>query len=206
MLDFTEYSKIFISLFAILDPVAIIPIFIAFTPGMMQQKRARVGRMASLSVFGILLVALLLGEILLEFFGISIHSFRTAGGILLLLMSITMLVGDKPAPPDVADGDTTSSFAIVPLSTPLLAGPGAISTVILDAHKGVGVMHLAVMALVIALLSFVVWLTFLVAPWISQRMGRIGISIFTRLMGLILASIAVEFIAGGLRGLFPALG
>ncbi len=208
MLDFTEYSKIFLSLFAILDPIGIIPIIIAFTIGLTPGRRARVGRMASLSVVGILLVALLVGESVLEFFGISIHSFRVAGGILLLLMSITMLFGNKdtPAPDDSADGDATSSIAIVPLSTPLLAGPGAISTVILDAHKGHGAGHYAVMGFVIALLGFIVWLTFLIAPWISQRLGHIGSSVFSRLMGLLLAAIAVEFIAGGLRGLFPALG
>ena len=208
MLDFTEYSKIFLSLFAILDPIGIIPIIIAFTIGLTPQKRARVGRMASLSVVGILLTALLIGELMLEFFGISIHSFRVAGGILLLLMSITMLFGNKdaPTPDESSDGDSTSSIAIVPLSTPLLAGPGAISTVILDAHKGHGVGHYAVLGLEIAVLGFIVWLTFLIAPWISQRLGRIGSSIFSRLMGLLLAAIAVEFIAGGIRGLFPALG
>lgn len=208
MLDFTEYSKIFLSLFAILDPIGMIPIIIAFTLELTPQKRARIGRMASLSVLGILLTALLIGEWVLEFFGISIHSFRVAGGILLLLMSIAMLFGnkDKPSPNDSIDGEATSSFAIVPLSTPLLAGPGAISTIILDAHKGHGIGHYAVLGLVIILLSFIVWLTFLIAPWISKRLGRIGSDVFSRLMGLILASIAVEFIAGGLRGLFPALG
>ncbi len=208
MLDFTEYSKIFLSLFAILDPIGMIPIIIAFTLELTPQKRARIGRMASLSVLGILLTALLIGEWVLEFFGISIHSFRVAGGILLLLMSIAMLFGnkDKRSPNDSIDGEATSSFAIVPLSTPLLAGPGAISTIILDAHKGHGIGHYAVLGLVIILLSFIVWLTFLIAPWISKRLGRIGSDVFSRLMGLILASIAVEFIAGGLRGLFPALG
>ena len=208
MLDFTEYSKIFISLFAIVDPVGMIPIIIAFTAGMTAQKRGRVGRVASLSVFVILLAALLLGEAILGFFGISIHSFRTAGGILLLLMSINMLIGDKPSytPDDTGDGDATSSVAIVPLSTPLLAGPGAISTVILDAHKGTSAGHYGMMALILVLLSLTVWLTFLIAPWVSQRLGKIGSSIVSRLMGLLLAAIAVEFIAGGLRGLFPALG
>ena len=207
MLEFNEYTKIFISLFAIIDPVGIIPIIIAFTAGMTAQKRERVGRMASLSVLVILLSALLLGEAILEFFGISIHSFRTAGGILLLLMSITMLIGNKPTlTPDDTDGDATSSVAIVPLSTPLLAGPGAISTVILDAHKGSNAGHYGVMALVLVALSLTVWLTFLIAPWVSQRLGTIGSNIVTRLMGLLLAAIAVEFMAGGLRGLFPALG
>jgi len=208
MLDFTEYTKIFISLFAIIDPVGIIPIIIAFTAGMSAQKRERVGRVASLSVFGILLAALLLGEAILSFFGISIHSFRTAGGILLLLMAINMLIGHKqvPAPEDNADTESTQSIAIVPLSTPLLAGPGAISTVIVDAHKASSAGHYGVMALVLVALSLTVWLTFLVAPWVSRRLGSIGSTIVTRLMGLLLAAIAVEFIAGGLRGLFPTLG
>ena len=207
MLDFTEYTKIFISLFAIIDPFGIIPIIIAFTAGMTAQKRERVGRIASLSVLAILLAALLLGEAILEFFGISIHSFRTAGGILLLLMSINMLIGDKPRlTPDDSDVDATSSVAIVPLSTPLLAGPGAISTVILDAHKGSNVGHYGAMALVLVVLSLIVWITFLIAPWVSQRLGKIGSNIVSRMMGLLLAAIAVEFIAGGLRGLFPALG
>lgn len=207
MLDFTEYTKIFISLFAIIDPFGIIPIIIVFTAGMTAQKRERVGRIASLAVLVILVAALLLGEAILSFFGISIHSFRTAGGILLLLMAINMLIGDKPKlTPDDADGDATSSVAIVPLSTPLLAGPGAISTVILDAHKGSSAGHYGMMALVLVILSFIVWITFLIAPWVSQRLGKIGSNIVSRMMGLLLAAIAVEFIAGGLRGLFPALG
>jgi multiple antibiotic resistance protein len=158
-------------------------------------------------VLVILVAALLLGEVILSFFGISIHSFRTAGGILLLLMSINMLIGDKPKlSPEDSDSDATSSVAIVPLSTPLLAGPGAISTVILDAHKGSSVGHYGAMALVLVVLSLIVWLTFLIAPWVSRRLGKIGSNIVTRMMGLLLAAIAVEFIAGGLRGLFPALG
>ncbi|MFM2408201.1 MAG: hypothetical protein RL358_943 [Pseudomonadota bacterium] len=208
MLDFTEYSKIFLSLFAIVDPIGIIPIIIGLTVGLTAQKRDRVGRLASLTVFLILLVALLIGTALLDFFAISIHSFRTAGGILILLMAINMLFGDKPkiTRDKDSDGDATASVAIVPLSTPLLAGPGAISTVILDAHKGTGVAHIGVMAMILLLLSLSVWLTFLIAPWVSQRLGKVGSNIVTRLMGLLLAAIAVEFIAGGLRGLFPVLG
>jgi multiple antibiotic resistance protein len=208
MLDFTEYSKIFITLFAILDPIGMIPIIIAFTMGLTREKRASIGRLASFSVTAILLTSLLVGELILEFFGISIHSFRVAGGILLLLMSIAMLFGNKdtPTPDDTADGEGNSSLAIVPLSTPLLAGPGAISTIILDAHKGNGIGHYMVLSLEIIMLGAIVWLTFLVAPWISRRLGRIGSDVFSRLMGLIIASIAVEFIANGLRGLFPVLG
>ncbi|WP_435627988.1 NAAT family transporter [Candidatus Ferrigenium straubiae] len=210
MLDFTEYTKIFISLFAILDPIGIIPIIILFTAEMTATKRAQVGRLASLTVCAILLVALLIGQPLLAFFGISINSFLVAGGILLLLMAIKMMLGSfyengnsKQAKPD---GETVSANAIVPLSTPLLAGPGSISAVIVEAHKADGFQHYLIMGLIIVLLSVTVWLTFLIAPWVAQRLGKIGINVFTRLMGLILAAIAVEFVASGMRGLFPALG
>lgn len=215
MLDFTEYTKIFISLFAILDPIGIIPVIILFTAGMTVPKRARLGRLASLAVCAILLVALLIGEPLLSFFGISINSFRVAGGILLMLMAIKMLLGNlnqvapsssDSANDEFADGESIPANAIVPLSTPLLAGPGSISAVIMEAHKAHGIEHYLVMGLEIILLSVTVWLTFLIAPWVARRLGNIGIDVFTRLMGLILAAIAVEFIASGMRGLFPALG
>ncbi len=210
MLDFTEYTKIFISLFAILDPIGVIPIMILFTAGMSAPKRAHVSRLASLAVCAILLVALLIGKPLLSFFGISINSFRVAGGILLMLMSIKMMLGNinqvAPSNNDSANGEAISANAIVPLSTPLLAGPGSISAVIVEAHKAHGIEHYLVMGLEIILLSITVWLSFLIAPWVARRLGKIGIDVFTRLMGLILASIAVEFIASGMRGLFPTLG
>ncbi|OGT11560.1 MAG: amino acid transporter [Gallionellales bacterium RIFCSPHIGHO2_02_FULL_57_16] len=210
MLDFTEYTKIFISLFAILDPIGIIPIIILFTAEMTAARRAQAGRLASLAVCAILLVALLIGQPLLAFFGISINSFLVAGGILLLLMAIKMMLGsfyeNGAGKQASADGETVSANAIVPLSTPLLAGPGSISAVIVEAHKADGFQHYLIMGLIIILLSVTVWLTFLIAPWVAQRLGKIGINVFTRLMGLILAAIAVEFIASGMRGLFPALG
>jgi len=210
MLEFTEYTKIFISLFAILDPIGIIPIIILLTAGMTTTQRNHTGRLASLTVFLILLTALLIGDPLLVFFGISIHSLGLAGGILLMVMAFKMLNGKlhqlTPETEGLSASDSRSVLAIVPLSTPLLAGPGSISTVILDAHKATEIAHYLSMSLIIMLLSVSVWLTFLLAPWVERRMGTLGIDIFTRLMGLILAAIAVEFVAGGMRGLFPALG
>lgn len=210
MLDFTEYTKIFISLFAILDPIGIIPVIILFTSGMTAPKRAKVGRVASLAVCAILLVALFMGQPLLAFFGISISSFRVAGGILLMLMAFKMLNGHLytsiATDNNSAESEASSIHAIVPLSIPLLAGPGSISAVILEAHKAHGIEHYLIMSLEIMLLSVTVWLTFLIAPWVAQRLGKIGIDVFTRLMGLVLAAISVEFIAGGVRGLFPTLG
>ena len=209
MLDFTEYAKIFISLFAILDPIGIIPVIILFTAGLTAAKRAHVARLASMTVCAILLVALLIGQPMLAFFGISINSFRVAGGILLMLMAIRMLNGNlytSATTKSDEEMEAPSALTIVPLSTPLLAGPGSISAVIMEAHKATGIEHYLIMGVEIILLSVTVWLTFLAAPWVEQRLGKIGIDVFSRLMGLILAAISVEFIASGARGLFPALG
>ncbi len=210
MLDFTEYTKIFISLFAILDPIGMIPVIILLTSGMSTKLRRQNGRLASLTVFLILLTALLIGEHLLAFFGISIYSLGLAGGILLMVMAFQMLNGNihqLTASKDELKTDSARSLlAVVPLSTPLLAGPGSISTVILNAHKAPFLSHYLVMSLIIFLLSVTVWLTFLAAPWVERRVGALGIDIFTRLMGLLLAAIAVEIIAVGIRGLLPALG
>ena len=210
MLDFTEYAKIFISLFAILDPIGIIPVIILFTAGLTASKRAHVARLASMTVCAILLVALLIGQPMLAFFGISINSFRVAGGILLMLMAIRMLNGNlytsATTKSDGTEMESPSALTIVPLSTPLLAGPGSISAVIMEAHKAAGIAHYLIMGVEIILLSLTVWLTFLAAPWVEQRLGKIGIDVFSRLMGLILAAISVEFIASGARGLFPILG
>jgi multiple antibiotic resistance protein len=210
MLDFTDYTKIFISLFAILNPIGIIPIIILFTADMTAPRRAQVGRFASLTVCVVLLIALLIGQPLLTFFGISINSFRIAGGILLMLMALKMLNGNLYTSivdeSDSVEGERSSIQAAVPLSTPLLAGPGSISAVILEAHKARGIEHYLIMSMEIILLSVTGWLTFLIAPWIAKHIGRIGINIFIRLMGLILAAIAVEFIVGGMRSMFPVLG
>ena len=209
MLDFTEYAKIFISLFAILDPIGIIPVIILFTAGLTAAKRAHVARLASMTVCAILLVALLIGQPMLAFFGISINSFRVAGGILLMLMAIRMLNGNlytSATTKSDEEMEAPSALTIVPLSTPLLAGPGSISAVIMEAHKATGIEHYLIMGVEIILLSVTVWLTFLAAPWVERRLGKIGIDVFSRLMGLILAAISVEFIASGARGLFPALG
>jgi multiple antibiotic resistance protein len=209
MLSFNEYTQIFIGLFAILNPIGAIPLIILFTTDM-KSERVRAGRMAALAVFTILLISLLIGNSVLGFFGISINSFRVAGGILLMLISIKMLMGKfgvaEGNEPDKAAADSSPlANAIVPLSTPLLAGPGSISAVILDADKGHDWEHVLVMSFIIALIGVVVWLVFLIAPWAERQLGKLGLNVVTRLMGLILASIAVEFIVNGVKVLFPGI-
>ena len=209
MLEATEYIKGFIGLLAIANPVGIVPMFISMTADQSPTQLRRTINLVPIGVTVILLVALLAGDLILGFFGVTIDSFRVGGGILILLMAIGMLHARnthlRQTEEEADESIEKEGVAIVPLAMPLLAGPGAISTVILAAHKSAGVLHLAILGAGIVLLSFLIWMALRMAPWISGRLGATGINIFTRIMGLILAAIAVEFIANGIKGLFPAL-
>ncbi len=209
MLESAEYIKIFVGLLAIVNPFGAIPLFISMTADEESSQRRKTINQVAVAVLIILLVTLLLGEQLLHFFGISIDSFRVGGGILILLMAIAMLHAKTSRVRQTAEEAEESidkeSVGVVPLAMPLLAGPGAISAVILAAHRSTAVSHYLIIAVGILLLSLMVWGVLRLSPWIASHVSATGINIFTRIMGLILAAIAVEFIANGLRGLFPVL-
>jgi multiple antibiotic resistance protein len=209
MLHSPDYIKIFISLVAIVNPLGAIPIYIGLITGMKDQEPTRVVHVVAGTVGLILLLALFFGEPMLQFFGISIHSFRVGGGILLLLIAISMLRAEvssiSQTREEAEESRDKESIAVVPLAIPLLAGPGAISTVIIDAHKASGVNHYIIISLEIIALSLILWFVLRLSPFISKRISATGINIFTRIMGLILAAIAVEFMANGIKGLFPSL-
>ncbi len=209
MLDFAEYIKTFIGLLAIVNPFGAIPLFISMTADQDGNQCRKTINTVAFGVCIILLVSLFFGDLLLRFFGITIDSFRVGGGILVLLMAIAMLHAKtsliRQTDEEAHESIEKESVAIVPLAIPLLAGPGAISTVILAAHKSTGILHLIGIALGIVVLSLVVWGVLRLSPWIASHIGATGINIFTRIMGLILTAIAVEFIANGIKGLFPVL-
>ena len=209
MLHFPDYVKIFVSLIAIVNPIGAMPIFINLITDVQDDIRRRIVNVVAMTVAIILLVSLFFGEFILEFFGISVHSFRVGSGILIMLMAISMMHAKiSPISQTKEEADESrdkESIAIVPLSIPLLAGPGAISTIIIDAHRGSGVAHYGIIALEIGLLCSVLWAVLRLSPIISRHISATGINIFTRIMGLILAAIAIEFIANGLKGLFPGL-
>ena len=207
--NWTEYFKFFVAMLAIVNPLGAVPIFINLTGGQSYTQKARTCFIAGLASTIILLVVLLSGEVILAFFGISIASFRVGGGILILLMAISMLHARmspvKQTSEEAADIEDREAVAVVPLATPLLAGPGAISTVILYAQRQSTFSHYVVLAGGIILLGIITWVVFRLAPYISDILGRTGINIVTRLMGLVMAAVGVEFIANGLRQLFPVL-
>lgn len=209
MLGIEEYAKIFVSLVAVANPLGVIPMFISMTSDQTPAQRRLTIRQVALAVAVILLAALVGGKWLLLFFGISVDSFRVGGGVLILLMAIAMLhAKNSPIRQTDAEADESiekESVAVVPLAMPLLAGPGAISTVILAAQRGHGVEHHLGVAVGIVALSLLIWITLRVSPWLTDRMSATGLNVVTRVMGLILAAIAVEFIATGLKGIFPVL-
>lgn len=209
MVEIAALIKITISLFAIVNPIGSVPIFISATDGWSKADRAKTARTVAFTVFIVLVLSAFIGDGILDFFGITIPSFQVGGGILLMLISISMMHGKQGGTRQTAEEAKTLAerevIAIVPLSIPLLAGPGAISSMILNAQQHPsfwGHMSMMIPAFVI---SSLIWLVLKLAEAISLQLGTIGINIVTRLMGLILAAMAVEFIAHGLRGLFPQL-
>lgn len=206
----SEYLKFFAALLAIVNPVGAIPIFINMTVDQDKGVRNKNGFMAAISMGLILVVVLFSGEAILRFFGISVGSFRVGGGILILLMAISMLHAKmsqvKQTKEEELDSAERDSVAVVPLGTPLLAGPGAISTVILYAQRYTSVSHYLSLLAVIVVLVLLTALAFRLAPTIARMLGKTGINVVTRLMGLVMAAVGVEFIANGLKQLFPVLG
>jgi multiple antibiotic resistance protein len=209
MLNLNEYLHLSAGLISVVNPIGIIPTFITLTSARTNDDRKRTAVVCALSVASVLLIAMLAGEPILSFFGISLPSFRVAGGILVLLMGISMLRATddraRHTPEEREESYEKQSVAVVPLAIPLLSGPGAISTTIVYAHLEHSLTHYLMTGLVILLVSSIVLITLLLAPRISTLMGNTGMNVVTRIMGLILASIAVEFIAKGLLVLFPIL-
>jgi len=209
MIDTAALFKITLALFAIVNPIGSVPIFISATDGWSNADRAKTAKTVAVTVFIVLAISAFIGDQILSFFGISIPSFQVGGGILLMLIAISMMhgkqSGTRQTPEEAQTLAEREVIAIVPLSIPLLAGPGAIGNMIIVAQQNSSFIgHLSLM-LPILIIGFIIWLTLRLSVGISHQLGSIGINIVTRLMGLILAAMAVEFIAQGLIGLFPRL-
>ncbi len=204
-IEWHDYSKMFIGLLVILNPMLAVPVFISLTQSMNHRERLSNARRTAVAVGVVLSVAALLGQQILDLFGISIDSFRVGGGLLILLMAVSMMHARMSAAQHTdkegEEAQNRADIAVVPLAIPLLAGPGAISTAIIYAHRDPTWMH-AVLLGEIWLAALAVWLTLRSAVPISRTLGTTGINIATRLMGLVLAAIAVEFIVNGLKGLW----
>ncbi len=204
-----DIIKSFISLLALINPVGAIPFFLSLTAQQSDAERRRTIRIASISVFFVIAITTMLGQQIISFFGISVGSLEVGGGIIMLLMAINMLnaqIGNSRSTPEERhEAELKDNVAVVPLAIPLLTGPGSISTVIVYSasshHWYDRVSLVAIGAVIAAICFFSLRLAEPIAGWV----GRTGINIGTRLMGLMLSALAVEFIVDGLKALLPNL-
>ena len=209
-MDMLELIKATLALFAIVDPVGVIPIFLLATRGYTRTQSHSAARIAALTVLGVLTLFTFLGQPMLAVFGIRLASFSVAGGLLLLLLALSMVQArvspQRQTEDEAVEAEEKDAVGVVPLGIPLLAGPGAITHMIVAAGAAKGeVLHQAALLVPVALVALSVWLSFRAAPAIARQLGKTGIHVVTRLMGLIIAAISVEMIASGLGTLFPGL-
>lgn len=194
----------FTTLFIIIDPPGLAPVFIALTQGMTPQQRRAIAIRAFFVAAGLMMVFLVLGEAVLGFIGISMDAFRIAGGILLFLTALDMLFQRRQARREdsAAEGQAEhhDDPSVFPLALPLIVGPGAITTVILLAGEAQNAAEMGAIAGVIIVVLLIVLLAFLAAPAIERALGKTGLNIVTRLLGMLLAALAVQFVLDGLRG------
>jgi len=187
-------AKAVISLFIVVDPLGNIPIFISLTDKMSDTERKRTFQRATITGAILLFFFALLGQQIFILFGISMRSFMIAGGILLLLIAVKMLVTGKWE----ESGESPESVGIVPMAIPLLVGPGAITTTILN----IRIFNLTITVLSILIVFFTVWLILRFIDPIYKLLGKAGSMVISRVMALIIAAIAVEYILNGIQGIW----
>jgi multiple antibiotic resistance protein len=212
MAGFAAYLKIFIAIYVLVNPLEGLPVFLAGTQGLDRAARMAVARTAAFSVTCIMLVSLAIGRGLLEMLSISIADFSTAGGIIVFLIGLQMVMG----PSDSSHGYSAMSkeelrgFGIVPLATPLLAGPGVISSVIVYASRGpTGAgctpADYAILSAIIVAVGIATLIAFGAADLLRRVLGKTGIEVSTRISGILVAAIAIGMIEQGVRQMFPIL-
>lgn len=205
----SQIVNYFISLLVICSPLSALPALLNMTHGQSEKEKRATGVVASFAVGVILVVVTWIGEPILEVLGISINAFQIAGGFVVVMLAFSMLNAEqsriKQTTEDQKEAKHKESIAVVPLAIPIMAGPGAMSTVIVAASEFPGVVNKLFLAFSALLVAVVLGVVLYFAASIEKVLGQTGINIVNRIGGLILAAIAVESIANGVLGLFPGL-
>lgn len=202
----------FFTMFVIIDPIGLAPLFVALTQGADSAHRRAVALRAVGVAFLVLILFALLGEAVLGFAGISMSAFKIAGGVLLFLTALDMLFERRAArrghQAQSSEADTAEDPSVFPLATPLIAGPGSIASIILLTGEAPDtIAFLAVIGVLISVLTLVL-IFFLAGGMLERFLGATGINVVTRLLGMLLAALSVQFVIDGLRGInfAPMLG
>ena len=206
--DFHHYAKLFIGLFAMVDTLAATTTFLALSTGYSAKERANIAAVASGTMLVVFFVFLVFGNAVLDFFGISQGAFMVMGGVVLFLMALDMIRDTDTPEPDAEHQAKLKPWigvAMTPLAVPLLAGPGAISTVVVFAQAEGSVAHQVVMGLVVLAVVGLTYVSLSMSKNIGRLLGPNGISIFNKIMGMIVMAITIEFVFDGTAMHFPDL-
>ncbi len=195
-LDPRFLGSVYLTLFVIMDPPGIIPIFLALTARRGAKAMAKLALQAALTAFGVIVAFALFGERLLSFLGITLPALQASGGLLLLIVALELLTGKTDEPTEVDD----VNVAMVPLGTPLLAGPGAIVATILFVRQADSAPEITALILGIVLIHVTIYLVMRYSTLLARVLKPTGILVLTRIAGLLLAAIAVQLIADGVFG------
>jgi multiple antibiotic resistance protein len=189
--DLKLFGEVFVTLLVITDPPGMVPIFLALTGALPARDRIRAGTQAVALAFGVIVVFAVAGQTLLDYLHVDLPALQGAGGLLLILISLQLLTGKQDDP----NQQVTSNIALVPLGTPLLAGPGAIVATMLFVQRSDGAADYVAIAVGIVAVMAAVWLTLRFSGVIVKILRPSGIEVLTRIAGLLLAAIAVQLIA-----------
>lgn len=205
-----EFVLLFVSMFSIVNPFLAVPTFVDLAGHYSAAERRGIATQTALSVLVILVGSYFTGQALLSFFGITVPSLRVAGGLVILSLAWSMLharlSGAKQTPEEaheMENREQRGAIGVVPLAMPLLAGPGAISLMIISAGNATSVASRVAAVVAALLIALSIWLILQAAGTIARVLGRTGMNVATRFMGLILAAMAIEFITTGLAAVFP---
>jgi len=192
----------FTSILFIVDPIAVIPTYLVITQGETSEERANTARRACIAAALILIAFALGGTLIFQMFGITLAAFRIAGGLILWVVAMDMLHGERrtqESHPEIAEGRLKDDVAVTPLAMPMLAGPGAISTIIVLDGQARTLPQKSIVYASVLMTLFISWIVLRVAERVIRRMGETGVRVMTRIMGLLLAAIAVQFVITGAR-------
>ena len=200
----------FAALFAIVNPMGAIPLLVGLTEGYSRKEKKKVIIKAVFTAFLVLLTFALFGNYIFMFFGITIPSFRIAGGLLMTTVGFSMMRGQPPrtksTPEEREEASERDEMGVVPLGVPMLAGPGSITTVMIFVSKSEGISQIGVVLLVILATMVITYFLFIYGNRIFDAIGRVGSRAFSRIMGLIITAIAVEFIIEGIHDVLIGWG
>ena len=204
-----ELVSAFVTLFVTIDPPGLAPLFLGVTAGMSRGERGQIALRATLIAFAVLTLFAVAGTAILSVFGITIHAFRIAGGLLLFFIAFEMIFEKRHERHErsadrAVTADRIRDIAVFPLAIPLIAGPGAISATILLSGTYSEPLERALLILILAVNLAAAWLVFLAAERLDRFLGATGRTVLTRLLGMILAALAVQFVLDGIAAAMRA--